>query len=620
MTKPEWPKAEANLKAAVRCAPRPGGGATGPHRRLRWGLRQVGLLAAALVLAAGNDLAGAKRTSGEGRKPSAGAGGEVQLSSDAFKALDTFEAHTLSKADSAFAKGEYGHAFALYEEFIVTFERSKVLPYAVLRKARCLHLVDKRYDAIRWYKEVLDYWPNQVAFAGPAKFHIGQCHWQNGDEEPAMKVWAELAEDPDYAKHPLAAAAINHLADYTAARKQTDRAVAYYTQVALDFRKTNPEASRYAMYKVAEHHIRTSPNEAKFREFYEKMGAFDHYPRKIKGDLATSRDYWDTIRQFVKQHGQFGADQGQLKELYYGYWAKALDGKFPDDDYQVDVAQFWLHADGDVETWMKRLDQQFEKDQKAGDFARTIRWMALYAGHKAKALDYYRKLDFDRMKQPEIESLMYVLYDSLDRPDMGKNTFYKLKFDEMPDEKKSALCKYFQPKDEDAVRTLCRQFKDAELGQMELLRYLAATKKYEEGLKLADQVAGVPRFSTEALTIKAGMYEALKQWPQALACWQQVNNPPETSYRIAVCYFQMSKLDQAVAELRQVENYFPDQAPEACIRIAFFYDKAGAKDMGVRVFKEVLNKYPRSPQSSRAHVELERRGITIIRGGEDAEE
>jgi tetratricopeptide (TPR) repeat protein len=579
-------------------------------------------LASAIALSAAGDLRAAKRGTEAGRTSSPGASAETQLSSDAFKALDTFEAHTLSKADTAFAKRDYKVAFTLYEEFVVTFERSKALPYAVLRKARCLHLLDKRYDAIRWYKEVLDYWPNQAEFAAPAKFHIGQCHWQNGDEEAAMKTWAELAEDPDYSKHPLAAPAINHLADYTAGQKRAaDKALAYYTQVALDFRRTNPEASRYAMGPAIEHHVRTSPNEAKLREFYEKMGTFEHYPRRIKGDLATSREYWDVVRNAVKRHGQFAADQGQLRELYYAYWAKALDGKFPDDDdYQVDLAQFRLLADNNVDAWMKRLDQQFEKYQKPGDFGRIVKWMGLYAAEKAKALDYYRKLDFDRMKQPEIESLMYVFYDSLDKPDMGKNTFYKLKLDEMADSKKSKLVQYFQMKDEDPVRTLCRHFQDAELGQMELLRYLSAAKKYEEGLALADQVAAVPRFSAEALTLKAGMYESLKAWPQALACWQQVNRPPETSYRIATCYFQMSKLDQAVAELRQVENYFPDQAPEACLRIAFFYDKAGVRDTSIRVFREVMNKYPKSAQSSRAHVELEKRGVAVIRGGEDAEE
>ncbi len=578
--------------------------AMGPSR-----IRVAAVLAtAALVVTA----AGPVRTDGSG---------EVGLSSDEFKALDTFEAHTLTKADAAYAKGEYPHAYALYEEFLLSFERSGALPYAVLRKARCLHQVDKRFDAIKWYQEVLDYWPGRTAFAAAAKYYIGLCHWQNGDEDPAMKTWAELAEDARYRTHPLAAEAINRLGDYLVRAGQAERAAGYFRQVAVDFRTKNPAASREAMYRVIEHHVRADPDEPALREFYKAMETFYEQPRQVPEDLAADRRYWDTVRHYVRRHGRFDRGQTELRGLYYGYWAKALDGKFPDhDSYQIEVTRFHLLADGDEAAWTKRLDEQFARGQKPGDWGRIVRWIGLFSRHPDKAMAYYEKLDFGRMDNADVEPLVFLCYGSLGKPDLGKNTFDKLKLDRYDDDRKAEMAAAFYQKDEDVVRTLCRSMKDTERGRMELLRFCSATGRYEEGLKLAEDLVGVPRFSTEALQIKAGMHEKQKQWAEALACWRQINQPPATSYRIATCHYEMGQLKQAVSELRQVENYFPDHASQACLKVAMLYEKAGVEQDAIRVFKEVMRKYPDTRESERAHVELEDRGVVVIRGGVDAEE
>ena len=59
--------------------------------------------------------------------------------------------------------------------------------------------------AIDEYEEVLDYFPNVINYASAALYRIGQCHWKNGDIKKAMKAWAEMANDKDYSRHPLAA-------------------------------------------------------------------------------------------------------------------------------------------------------------------------------------------------------------------------------------------------------------------------------------------------------------------------------------------------------------------------------------------------------------------------------
>ena len=112
-----------------------------------------------------------------------------------------------------------------------------------------------------------------------ALYHIGECHELNGDTSKAIKAWAKLAEDKEYRKQPLGASAINYLADYLTKNEKAAEAVKYYRQVAVDFRKENPEASRHAMAAAIHYYVRLSPGEPEYRKFYTDMGRFGHHPR-----------------------------------------------------------------------------------------------------------------------------------------------------------------------------------------------------------------------------------------------------------------------------------------------------------------------------------------------------
>ena len=73
----------------------------------------------------------------------------------------------------------------------------------------------------------------------------------------------------------------------------------------------------------------------------------------------------------------------------------------------------------------------------------------------------------------------------------------------------------------------------------------------------------------------------------------------------------------AIAQLKEVEAFFKDHAPEAAWRIAHLWNKSGKQKMYIASLRGVLKKYPKSGQSSRAHEELEALGIRIG-GGVDA--
>jgi hypothetical protein len=238
----------------------------------------------------------------------------------------------------------------------------------VLRKGRCLHKDDKRNAAIRQYAEVLDYFPTVVTYAAAALYYQGLAAFDNGDEDKAMKYWAQMAQDKGYSKHPLAAGAINRLADNLVAKGRAEPAAAYYWQVAADFRQAYPQAADYARQQVIAFYVRTSPNEPKLRAFYAQAWALKNQ-QFAEEQLAANIEYWDDLRGRVAAAGvTFTDKEEELRARFYAYWAKALDGKFLDrDDYRIAVIGFQRLADKDVPSWTRRLDEQFLKGGKTDD-------------------------------------------------------------------------------------------------------------------------------------------------------------------------------------------------------------------------------------------------------------
>jgi RNA polymerase sigma factor (sigma-70 family) len=119
--------------------------------------------------------------------------------------LPAAEAAALTKAEERYAAKAYAEALTLYDSFGTQFPKSAAMFFAIVRKGRCLQLMNKRYEAIKTYTEVLDYFPNQVAYAAPALLYTAQCHRLSGNTKEAVKALTELSQDKDYAKHPAAA-------------------------------------------------------------------------------------------------------------------------------------------------------------------------------------------------------------------------------------------------------------------------------------------------------------------------------------------------------------------------------------------------------------------------------
>ncbi len=550
---------------------------------------------------------------------------EVMMPDEEFKRLEEHEARTLSQADRTFAAREYPAATAAYDSFIMEFPRSRAVPYALLRKARSLHRDNKRFEAIREYNEVLEYFPNRVPYAAPALFYMGQAHLENGHEENALRTWRRMVEDSEYVKHPLAAGALNRLADALVGQGRWPEAVRFYRKVAVDFRTQNRSAANHGIGRVTQYHTRIRPDEGQLREFYAEVRSFHRHPRRIPDDLSGDRGYWGAIRDLVGRHGRFNDDQRREAREYYTYWAGVLLPQQRDwDDFQISAIGWQYQADGNKADWIRRLDRQFEAHQKDGDFLRIVRWIRIYGDERPKAMEYYNKIDFSKMNATEIFALMRALYEDVGDSTMAGNAFRQFKWNEIPDRARGQadkvdIARYLWRRNPGQVEEIYRRMDDQDLGQIELLRFYANRNEVDKAIPVAEGLSNHPEYAEEAVWTLAEMYQRARRFREAIATYRRVDRVPDNMWRIVDCHVGLGEIDQAIGILREIENFFENQAPRAALQIANLYNRAGDRDNYLAHLRHVLRRYPASGQSNEAHLALEREGERRLHGGlEDA--
>ncbi|MBT3379205.1 MAG: tetratricopeptide repeat protein [Lentisphaerae bacterium] len=586
-------------------------------------------------------------------------GQEVTYPAEDMKRLDAFESHMLTNADKFFAKKDYRRAGAEFDSFLLEFPKSKAAVYALLRKARSLHLDNKRFEAIKVYEEVLDYFPDDVHYAAAALYYHGLCHQQNGDVEEALKSWIDLADDVEYSRHWLAAPALKALAENSEKQGKHDLAAKYYDLVAVNFRLVSGgHTARQSLEKAINYYLRLQPDKEKLRNLYIEAKGFGHHPVKkesvLEVELEEDVTYWNTVRGRVRKHGTFNQFQEEQKKQYYRYWAQALAGRFPDnDDYQIDVISFQHLHSGDTAAWLSALDKQYQADVMRGGYhERILKWIRLFGDQRERVEALYKTCKFDQMEDRLVQDLLQILYADAKCPDLARELFPKLPFDKMPaarmkglllflfdkakdkematflfgkfrfdemnDKQKAGLARSLWGKDEELVIRACRAITDKDLSDLNQLRYWHRRRDAKEGLPLADKLRTSPDHTGEAHWLKAEFHQWAKQWEDAIKAYRKTGREPYSLWRMVDCYVGWGKQKEAVAQLREIENFFKKQSSKAALRIADVYKRAGMEPQRIASLRRLMKKYPKSRESSLAHGQLEALGVRIG-GGEDAE-
>lgn len=575
---------------------------------------------------------------------------EANLSTEEWSKLDTFESHILAKANKTFNAKQWRQAYAEYDSFMVEFSRSKAIPFVLLRKGRCKQEDGKLFTAVKDYGEVLDYFPNHIAYAAPALYRIGECHQDKGDIKQAMKAWAEMANDEDYSKHPLAAFAVNALADNLMKQDKEREAVKYYAQVAVDFKDSNPRAADYAAGPVTVHYIRTMQEEV-YRDFFNKRGIRKQPQKGVP--LEEDREYWRNVISNVERHGKFEEVQKDLRNKYFAYWIGRLRGKFMDDDwYQLRLIQWQFSIDGAVPRWSQAVDQQFARRFRPGDYGRIIWWMSICGKYPDKVEAYYRKLDTSKLTFDHKVSLIAFFYRSklpkrgraivnlinhgaltydqhkklvfqfyqLGMKEDAKVALGRIRYGELTDDRIEQLGSEVGKNGRDPERMVWvwYRMRSKPRAQNLHMRYCHHKRQAKEGLPVATELTAVDAYAQSAWKCKADFHKWSKQYKEAISAYRSSDDPPANLWGIVECLVAQGKYREAIAQLSEIENFFEKERARAAFAIADVHRKAGDKAKYIACLRGVLKKYPKTGESSQAHQRLEKLGVKMG-GAVDAE-
>ena len=364
-----------------------------------------------------------------------------------------------------------------------------------------------------------------------------------------------MVEDEDYRHHPLAAGALRQLADNYAKQKDDDQALRYWKQTVADFSATNRNEANRARSNLISHYIR-------------------------------SRDY-------------------------ASYEAWRVDPERRDDaEHRVDV------VDDLMGTGIHRFRydwrySQFQQDQKKKDLAAFYEYLTGRKDWYAKAerlWEYYTRalwiaseLMRDRAATQEVVSEALAFVEKTE-DDGKRNERVAWMIDRLRSAGDYVRARHCLGKLTDAHLAAYKDYEISGHGENDWKQAAARLLDLEK--------MGDAEWTARARRARAWVYkDRLRRYEDAVALYRQINEPPNTLWSIQDAYVRWGKLEEALTTLSEIENFFPDEAPNAAWHKAHYLHEAGDRKRTIAAARRVLAVYPKSQASSKAHQLLEEYGI-----------
>lgn len=549
------------------------------------------------------------------------AGQEIGLPAEKFSKLDTFESVNLEDADKLFKAGDFQGAYAGYKAFSFEFPKSKALPYVQLRLGRCLHKLDKRNAAIKAYQDVVDYFPDDVAYAAAALYYIGECHGQNGEADKQTATWARMVKDDGYVSQPNSGSALIHLGTEMQKLGKHGEAAEYQWRTAVAFLKTNPTAADAARKAVIRHYVLRSPDHEKLKEFYIAASGFDGQGRNTSNPEEDAR-YWTAV--FYNAIDKY--DDAAAREKACAYWTAKLGDRFTDDDL---LRRLWCDAtfvhEKDSAGWQARMEKQFAT--KPATIDRVIQFCGFLQPDPK-----FRSSFFAKQAQPMLVSLkpaeLTELIAKLQHPhqmhDEAQIVMRSIRTDSMSDDeiKRFALLTANYQTEEEVIRHLAR-IKDKLFATKARFDYYHSRSHrnppfMEKALAEIPELAKSPQYADGLTWTKAVLLQGLGRHEEAIEAFRTANKQPDSTWEISNCLVALKQYDQAIKTVSDLESIGGAVASKASLQVANIYKISGDKAKEVAQLRTVLRRYPKTQESAASHDRLEAYGVALVGGEAEA--
>lgn len=550
------------------------------------------------------------------------AGQEILYPSASFSKLDTFEGVNLEDADKLFKASDFNGAYAAYKAYSFEFPKSKAMPYVLLRLGRCLHKLDKRNAAIKGYQDVVDYYPDDVAYAAAALYHIGECHGQNGEEDKQTAVWARMVKDDGYVTQPNSGTALVHLGSAMQKLGKHDEAAEYQWRTAVAFLKTNPGAAEAARKSVLAHYVGRNPNHEKLKEFFTAASGFDGTGRNIENP-EENPGYWSTVLQTAL--GMTG--DAPAREKACAYWTAKVGDRFTEHD---ELRRLWSDAsyvhEKKLDSWQARLEKQFSL--KPASMDRVLQWCGYYKSNPKIRSEFFAKHTktmLTSMKPKELMDLIGKLQSGhLDMKEEAQTVVRSIRTDTLTDpeiQRFVMLAANYQT-EEEILRHTTRIKDPLFAAKTRFDYYLSKSHKnppyMEKALIEIPELAKSPQYADGLTWTKATLLQNLGRHEEAIEAFRAANKQPDSTWEISNCLVALKQYPQAISTVSELESIGGAVASRASLQVANIYKISGDKANEVSQLRTVLRRYPKTGESAAAHDRLESYGVALVGGEAEA--
>ena len=416
-------------------------------------------------------------------------------------------------------------------------------------------------------------------------FMIGKCHLLNGEPSKADKVFAQLADE--YSKHSLATLSRVEMLGIASARKDKDRQVELWTDIAYKTPKTKETAS-----------YRASSARSLATHFFQE--------NEFQKGVEALETYYDKTRP-ERVHAVHDVCNAVVSRLFRVSETKARAEKLGDG--LISFVEMAL-PDG-------------SEDKK--DKARTRDLLERIASiHKSLDRDKQVLAAYERMGKvlgmdDEILGSMASWHKGKKRIDQARAIYGRYK--DQVNGRRAIAGSYREEKNyEEAVRqylSLIGLDKDREADwQRDVVGTWRDASKWDKAIATYQILLKVDpdRFSDYNWGI-AECHEKLSKWKEAILSYRQTDKFPEAYFRMAECHRHLKKWNEGLILLNQARSH-ENVADRAQHRIAQFYEMSGQKEKAIKSFQVTCKKYPKSRYASISHAHLQTKyGISVTLGG-----
>ena len=554
---------------------------------------------------------------------------EWELSTKRYMGMNAFERAQYTKAKKQCEAKEYRAAAAEFEKFKIQFDDSDYIPYVVLMRGYCLHKAKERGQAIRVYNEVMDYFPDKIEDASAALYHLGLAHLENGDDRKGILAMKEMAEDEDYSKHPLAAAALTQLANNHIRNKEPEQAVPYWQQAINDFGTTNMQAAIRGLHDIGR---KTAPGAEVARHSLtlyclqeQKISSYDKW-------MSTSKNAQDPRhRRGIADYGHAVAANGWYHRSPPELWARYYD--FHTERLPADKQLYW--------DWYKAQKGWYAQDNALGRYyeqalyfctelyPRDGRGVGAHKDTAGIAVDALAFIKTVKESEKALEMYSFLL------PKAPKNILNDAishavalvaltKDPEKADAQYAELAKAVGLAGQLSLAvSITGRMKDRLKAGWTAVEVMKIAGKYADAAAKLEELEGMgdDRNKKHAQGSRAIIYhQNTREYEKAIKLYREISEPPATLFQIAQCYNALNKRDEAIRTLTEIQSSFSDRAAEALWTKATYYQKWGNAKYAIGSARQLLKAYPSTEWSSRAHQMLEAYGVKTGGGVVDGEE